>query len=109
MLIPDYNEHLCPVCGHKIGLHTDSPFNHNPLIEVGTGEYPKECGRSHHALVIEKLYIWLEDALNKRNIAVEAIKKSYMMGEDFGVQSFATILKELYDALDKLGELKEEK
>jgi hypothetical protein len=88
MIIPDYNEHLCPVCGHKIGLHTDSQFGHNPRMDAPTGETAPECNRSHHALVIEKLNIWLEDALNER----DAYAKSYVEASENSSNYFDAFL-----------------
>lgn len=73
MDLPNYDDFPCPVCGSLIGEHTDSPFGNNPKIDVPTGEISRECGRSHHSLVIEKLTAWWKDALGER----DAYMKSY--------------------------------
>ena len=63
MILPDYNNHLCPECGHKIGMHTDSIFGHNPLNNIGL-----ECNKTHNSLVIDKLILWWKDALEAAKI-----------------------------------------
>jgi hypothetical protein len=68
------DDHPCPVCGHKIGMHTNSPFGHNPTIDnVPTGESALECNRSYNSLLIEKLTSWWNDAMSER----DAYAKSY--------------------------------
>jgi hypothetical protein len=68
MIITDYDRHLCTNCGHMIGLHTDSPFGHNPLDKDG-----HECNLSRQGLVIDILISWLQDAVSER----DAYMKSY--------------------------------
>jgi hypothetical protein len=67
------DDHPCPVCGHKIGMHTNSSFGHNPRIDnVSTGETAPECNRSYNSLLIEKLVAWWNDAINERDVYVES-------------------------------------
>jgi len=87
MEISDYDRHPCDYCGHMIGLHTDSPFGHNPLDKNGN-----ECTKSRHNLVIAKLISWLKDAMSER----DAYKKSY---ED--------VCKERDNLLEQVGYLKD--
>jgi hypothetical protein len=51
----DYENLNCPICGQKIGLHTNSPFGYNPKIDRGAGEQKVECPRSHYSLIEEAL------------------------------------------------------
>jgi hypothetical protein len=67
MIEKTYVSHLCPECGRKIGLHTNSPFGHNPLNNIGI-----ECSRSQNSLAIEKLTLWLDDAVRERNAYMES-------------------------------------
>lgn len=68
------NDHLCPNCGHRIGLHVNSPFNNNPRIDdIDSFDYGGECNRTYSSLVIEKLDMWWNDAKNER----DAYMKSY--------------------------------
>ena len=75
MTLPNYNDSLCPVCGYKIGEHTDSPFGHNPKMNVSTGEIAPECPRIHSRLVIAILRNWWEDALGERDAYMKSYKE----------------------------------
>jgi hypothetical protein len=78
MILADYNEHLCPECGHKIGIHTDSTFGHNPLNNFGL-----ECNRTHNGLVIEKLTAWWKDALSERDAYMKSYEEECKKSSDY--------------------------
>lgn len=70
----DINSHPCPKCGHKIGIHVNSPFNNNPRIDnINSIDYGEECNRTYNSLLIEKLTAWWNDAMSER----DAYMKSY--------------------------------
>jgi len=87
----DYNDLPCPECGHKIGVHMNSIFGHNPSNRKGL-----ECSRSYNSLLIEKLTVLcMEDkkSLDLANGTCESLRKQLRVAKD----ALEIAVKEIFD------------